>query len=134
MAILDDAVFDMGAVDYSAQVRELSIPQGTEGQDPTTFTVTARLVAAGLRTGSATISYNEGGTLGTALATLQATSARTAVVVIKADSGATSTTNPAFTFTGVLMTYEPVGGSVGDQRIGSATFELASAIVITTTP
>jgi len=132
MAVLDDAVFDLGAIDYSPQVRELSIPQGSETTDPTTFGATARLVAAGLRTGSATISYNEGGTLGTALATLQATSARTAVVVIKADSAATSTTNPAFTFTGMMASYEPLGGSVGDHRIGSATFELASAIVITT--
>ena len=66
MPALDDAVFDLDATDFSSAVRELAVPQGSEGQDPTTFGASARLVAAGLRTGSATITYNEGGALGTA--------------------------------------------------------------------
>ena len=132
MPVLDDAVFDLDATDFSSEVRELAVPQGSEGQDPTTFGASARLVAAGLRTGSATITYNEGGALGTALAVLQATDDREGVVIIKADSGSTSNTNPQFTFTGAMMSYEPLSGSVGDQRTGTATFELASAVVITT--
>lgn len=132
MAILDDALFNLGAVDYSAQVRELAVPQGSEGQDPTTFGASARLVAAGLRNGSCTITYNEGGTLGTALATLQATATREGAIIIRAIATAVSTVNPQFTFTGSMMGYEPISGSVGDQRTGTATFELASAVVITT--
>ena len=46
-------------------------------------------------------------------------------VVVKADSAATSATNPSFTMSSRLYTYSPLAGGVGDANTTSATFRHA---------
>jgi hypothetical protein len=43
-------------------------------------------------------------------------------VVVKADSGAVSSTNPSFTMSSKLYTYSPLSGGVGEANTTSATF------------
>jgi hypothetical protein len=52
----------------------------------------------------------------------------TAALVVKPTSGSVTGTNPSYSGTGILESYNPIGGSVGDQSMASATFQSASAL------
>jgi hypothetical protein len=52
----------------------------------------------------------------------------TTTLVVKPTSGSVSSTNPSYSGTGVLESYNPIGGSVGDQAMATASFQSASAL------
>ena len=52
----------------------------------------------------------------------------TAALVIKPVAASVSSTNPSYSCTGILESYNPVAGTVGDQALATATFASASAL------
>ena len=55
------------------------------------------------------------------------------VVVLKPVSGAVSATNPSFTLTGLLTSYNPIAGAVGDHARAPATIVPASGSLVRAT-
>ena len=54
---------------------------------------------------------------------------QTTVVSLKPTSAAVSATNPSYTMTMLLTTYNPISGSVGDLATASVTFAPSGAVV-----
>ena len=86
--------------------------------------------AAGLATWSVSVEFLQDYAASKVDATLQPLLGigTTAALVIKPTSGSVSATNPSYSGTGILESYNPVGGAVGDQAMASATFQSASAL------
>jgi hypothetical protein len=61
-------------------------------------------------------------------ATLSPLVGSTTTFVIKPTSGSVSATNPSWSGTGLLTSYDPLGGSVGDLHMTQAQFASAGAL------
>jgi len=71
---------------------------------------------------------------GKVYATLMAlwTARSTFTLVLKADAGATATTNPQFTVTVFIANMPVISGTRGDRHMTNVTFQPASALAIAT--
>jgi hypothetical protein len=130
--VLYDAFLSVGGTDLSDHVRSVTIDAGTTMQDDTAMGDTFQSNANGLATWSITVEFLQDYAASKVDATLYpllGPSATNAALVIRPASGSTATANPQWTGTGVLESYNPVAGSVGDQAMATATWQSASALV-----
>ena len=127
---LYDASVSVAGTDLSDHVRSVTIDAGQNMQDDTAMGDTFVSNAAGLATWSVTVEFLQD----YAACKVDATVApllgigNTAALVIKPTSGSVSATNPSYSGTGILESYNPVGGTVGDQAMATATFQSGSAL------
>ena len=120
--VLYDAFLSVGGTDLSDHVRSVTIDAGTTMQDDTAMGDTFQSNANGLATWSITVEFLQDYAASKVDATLYpllGPSATNAALVIRPASGST----------GVLESYNPVAGSVGDQAMATATWQSASALV-----
>lgn len=118
----------VGGVDLSDKVKSMTLNTGVETQDPSAMGVNTRLAIAGLGTWSVAVTFNQDFAAGEVDATLAPLVGPnlTAALVIRPDAGAKSATNPEYTGTAVISSYQPIGGSVGDLAVAPVTFVAAS--------
>ena len=128
--VLYDASVTVAGVDLSSYVRSVTVDAGQNMQDDTAMGDTFQSNAAGLATWSISVELLQDYAASKVDATLQPLLGigTTAALVIKPTSGSVSATNPSYSGTGILESYNPVGGAVGDQAMASATFQSASAL------
>jgi hypothetical protein len=128
--VLYDASVTVAGVDLSSYVRSVTVDAGQNMQDDTAMGDTFQSNAAGLATWSVSVEFLQDYAASKVDATLQPLLGigTTAALVIKPTSGSVSATNPSYSGTGILESYNPVGGAVGDQAMASATFQSASAL------
>ena len=128
--VLYDASVTVAGVDLSSYVRSVPVDAGQNMQDDTAMGDTFQSNAAGLATWSVSVEFLQDYAASKVDATLQPLLGigTTAALVIKPTSGSVSATNPSYSGTGILESYNPVGGAVGDQAMASATFQSASAL------
>ena len=128
--VLYDASGTVAGVDLSSYVRSVTVDAGQNMQDDTAMGDTFQSNAAGLATWSVSVEFLQDYAASKVDATLQPLLGigTTAALVIKPTSGSVSATNPSYSGTGILESYNPVGGAVGDQAMASATFQSASAL------
>ena len=128
--VLHDASVSIAGVDLSDHVRSVSIDAGQNMVDDTAMGDAFVSNAAGLATWSVSVELLQDYALSKVDATLQPLLGigTTAALVVKPTSGSVSSTNPSYSGTGILESYNPIGGSVGDQSMASATFQSASAL------
>lgn len=125
--VLDNASVSIGGTDISSSVRSVSLSFSVEKQDATAMGANTRKNLAGLKDVSVSMELNQDMVddgLDEDLWTLFDSRAATAVI-IKADAGATSASNPRYYGNAVITGYAPIGGSVGDTAVSS--LELAPA-------
>lgn len=127
MAAFKNAYLSVNGVDLSAFVRSVELPISREMLDGTTMGDDARVNEAGLE------SWNVPAELEQDIATVDATlfplvGAAAFTVIFKPDGATTSASNPSYTGQAVIESYQPFGGSVGDIRTCSVTFQCAGAI------
>tara|TARA_R110000765_G_scaffold350091_3_gene440170 strand:+ start:2189 stop:2605 length:417 start_codon:yes stop_codon:yes gene_type:complete len=130
--VLYDAYLTVGGNDLSNHVRSITIDAGTTMQDDTAMGDTFQSNAPGLATWSISVEFLQdyaAGEVDAALSPLLGVAATPAVLVIRPTSAAMGTANPRWTGTGVLESYSPVAGSVGDQAMASATWQAASVLL-----
>lgn len=128
--VLYDAYVSVAGVDLSDHVRSVTIDAGQNMVDDTAMGDTFVSNAAGLATWSVSIEFLQDYASSKVDATLEPLLGigNTAALVVRPTSSATSSTNPQYSGTGILDSYNPVGGSVGDQAMASASFQSASAL------
>tara|TARA_R110002051_G_scaffold34736_3_gene77163 strand:- start:8621 stop:9034 length:414 start_codon:yes stop_codon:yes gene_type:complete len=128
--VLYDASVVVQSVDLSDHVRSVTIDAGQAMQDDTAMGDTFQSNAAGLATWSISVEFLQDYATAKVDATLQPRLGigNTTTLVIKPASGSVSGTNPSYSGTGILESYNPVSGSVGDQSMATATFQSASAL------
>jgi len=121
------------ARDLSARVRSVTIDQNQAMQDDTAMGDTFTSSAVGLMSWSVTVEFvqdyiaDANNAVDATLSGLLAIG-KTTELVIKPTSGSVSATNPSWTGTAVLESYNPVSGTVGDEAMATATFQSAGAL------
>jgi len=128
--VLYDAFVSIAGVDLSDHVRSVTVDAGQNLADDTVMGDTFVSNTAGLATWSISVELLQDYASAKVDATLQPLLGigNTAALIVRPASGAKSGTNPEYTGTGILESYNPIGGAVGDQAMASATFQSASAL------
>ena len=128
--VLYDAYLSVAGVDLSDHVRSVTVDAGQNMADDTAMGDAFVSNTAGLATWSISVELLQDYASSKVDATLEPLLGigNTAALVVKPTSGSVSSTNPSYSGTGILESYNPIGGSVGDQAMASATFQSASAL------
>lgn len=87
-----------------------------------------REVAAGLKSGSLTLNFQQDFGAGSVDATLFPLLGTEGTVVIRPGSGTVSASNPAYSATVLISQYTPISGSVGDLQTFDVTLPTVGAI------
>ena len=128
--VLYDAYLSVAGVDLSDHVRSVTVDAGQNMADDTAMGDAFVSNSAGLATWSVSAEFLQDYASSKVDATLEPLLGigNTAALVVKPTSSSVSATNPSYSGTGILESYNPIGGSVGDQSMASATFQSASAL------
>ncbi len=113
----------LNAVDLSDHVQQISVHYEAEQQDDTAMGDTTRSNKPGLKVYGVDVTFFQDYTTGKVDATLfPLVGAAGVAIEVRSDAGARSVTNPAFTGTCTLQSYDPITGKVGDMQTTQAKF------------
>ncbi|MGA9851841.1 MAG: radical SAM protein [Gammaproteobacteria bacterium] len=115
--VLDNAQVLIDSVDLSAYVKQVSISYKAGALDNTAMGDTTKSSMGGLLDWSMSIDFFQDFGSETVDATLFPLIGTTTTIDVKAVSGARSATNPSFTGTCLVESYEPLSGSVGQEAM-----------------
>lgn len=127
ITVLTDAFVSVGGVNISDHVESVEVNMEAEDVDITAMGATARNHAPGLRNDSMTFNVFQdfaSGEIDATFSPLVGSAAGTAVIV-RPTSAATSSVNPAYSATMVLLGYQPLAGTVGEASQTSITMVCA---------
>jgi len=113
--VLTDASITINAVDLSDHSNQVSVSYEAESQDDTVFGDDTRSAIGGLKNWSMSITFLQDYASSQVDDTLFDIVGTTVALIVKPTSDAISTTNPAYTATGLIQSYSPMGQSVGDM-------------------
>lgn len=126
--VLLKVFLSVNAVDLSSKIRSINTPQGVERQDDTAMGGTTRSGAGGLLTWGFDVEFNQDFASGSVDATLAPIVGTVVAIEYRPSTDAVATTNPKWTGNGLIESYVPVAGSVGDQAIATLTVSAAGAL------
>lgn len=127
--VLTDCFVSLGGVDISTYVRSVSLPYGAEMLDDTTMGDTTRINKGGLKTWSIDIELQQDfadNLIDEILFPLVGTTFT--VIVRPVASSVVGVSNPNYTGTGILESYQPLGQSVGELTTSTITIQSAGAL------
>ena len=133
ITVLTDAFVSVGGTDISDHVESVEINMESEDVDITAMGATARNHAPGLRNDSMTFNVFQdfaSSSIDSVFSPLVGDAAGSAVIV-RPTSSATSSTNPAYSATMVLLGYMPLAGTVGEASQTSVSMVCAQGSSIT---
>jgi hypothetical protein len=113
--VLKDAFVSINSVNLSSYVTDVTLNYEAEIKDITAMGATSKAKIAGLKNASIDITFNQDFGASAVDATLFSLVGGSAVTVeVRPTSGSRSATNPGFTGSGIVVSYTPVAGRVGD--------------------
>jgi len=126
--VLKNAVVTINSVDLSDHISSVTVETTFDDVDVTSFGDTYKEILQGMGDATITCDFFQDFASGKVDATLNglATNGTTFPVTVKPTNAATSTTNPQYNMTGVLLTYNPIAGAVGAASTTSVTIRNAS--------
>lgn len=125
---LTDAFVSLGGTDISTYVRSVTLPYGAEMLDDTTMGDTTRINKGGLKTWQLDIELQQDFTDNLIDEILFPLVGTTFTVIVRPTSSAVGTSNPNYTGTGILESYQPFGQSVGDLATSTITIQSAGTL------
>lgn len=126
--VLTDAQFEWDSNDWSDHVRSVTVEYSAELQDDTVMGDDTRSMIGGLKDWSVTAEVLADEAANEPNAVLFADVGTTATILVRPTSSAVSTTNPNYTGTAILESYQPVQGTVGDMQTFTAVFRAAGTL------
>jgi hypothetical protein len=125
--VLTDASITIDSVDLSNHANRVEISSEKELQETTAFGSDSKEYLLGLGDGTMSFTFQQDYASGSVDDTLwDIHDAGTPVeIVVKPTSGAASASNPTYTMTGVLPTYTPLSGDVGQVSTIECQFQNA---------
>lgn len=123
--ILKNAHVSIGGVDLSDHVRQITLNYKSELQDDTAMGDNTRSRKGGLKDWDASIEFLQDYATGSVDATLFSNVGGAVAFVGNPDGSATSVSNPRYSGTGVLESYNPLSGTVGDLAMTTAQIQAA---------
>lgn len=126
--VLKNAVVVINGVDLSNRVSSVTIETEFDAQDATAMGGNYREIVQGMGDATMTFEVFQDFAAGNVDATLfpLSQSGATFLVQVKPTNGAISATNPEYQMTGVLLSYSPIDGAVGDLSTTSVEIQNAS--------
>lgn len=123
--ILRDCVISIDGVDLSDHASSVTVNSEKDDIDLTSFGNAYHVHGVGLGDASIEIDFFQDFGAASVHATLGPIydAAEAVQIIIKPTEAAVSATNPAITMDGLLMSYTPLGGSVGEASTMSVTFQ-----------
>ena len=126
--VLTNAFVSINSVNLSQFVKSVSISYKSEMQDDTAMGDTARSRIGSLKDYSLSIEFFQDYAAGAVDATLFGIVGSVVAIEVRGSSAAASATNPKYTGSAILETYQPVGGSVGDNLMAPVSMSGVGAL------
>lgn len=127
--VITSRYVSLNGTDISSSLSGASLELSVEEIDKTSLGSQGwREVAAGLKSGSVTLNFQQDFGASGVDATLYPLLGTEGTVVIRPTSGTISSTNPAFSAVCLISQYTPVMGSVGDLATFDVTFPTVGAV------
>ena len=126
--VFTDARVEINAVVLSDHVRSVTLDYSAELQDDTSMGDTTRERKGGLKDWSIEVDFFQDYAASEIDATLFGLVGSTFTVEVRPTSAARSATNPGFSGTGILESYQPVGGEIGTMQMAPITIQAAGAL------
>lgn len=127
--VLTDAFVSINAVDLSDHVNQVTLNYQAELQDSTTMGADTRERLGGLKDWSLEIDFYQDFDAAEVDATLFPLVGATFTAIVREDKTAgVSATNPNYSGTGILESYPPLGGSIGEMSASSVTIQAAGTL------
>jgi hypothetical protein len=123
--VFTDAYLTINGVDLSDHVAEVTLNHSAEMKDVTAMGDSTHVRLGGLKDWSLDVSFRQDFAAASVDATLFPLVGTTFAIELRPTSGAVSSTNPKYTGTGILESYSPLGGSVGDEAGAAVTIQAA---------
>lgn len=124
--VLTDAFVSINGVDLSDHVDTVTINHSADMQECTAMGDTTRERLGGLKDWSIDVEFFQDYAASNVDATLFPLIGTTFTVIVRpVNTGGVSTTNPNYTGTGILESYNPISGAVGDALKAPITIQAA---------
>lgn len=121
--VLKQCSLTVNSVDLSSYVTQIALNYAVDQVEVTAMGSGGHTFTGGIQNVSVDVTLNQDFAATKVAATLDALIGTTTTVVVKADSGAVSATNPSYTISNAfLAATQPVNGSVGDLASMSVSF------------
>jgi len=122
---LTDASVVINSVDLSDHVQSVELNYEADALEDTNMGDSTHIQLGGLKNWTMTIEFSQDFASSSVDATIFPLVGSTTTVTVKPTSGAVSSTNPSFSGTGLVRSYNPLSGSVGDKA--TCTVEIVAA-------
>ncbi len=127
--VLTNAFVSINSVDLSAQVRQLTLNYEAQMQEEQAMGDDSIVNIAGLKNWSLDITFKQDYAAANVDATMfPLVGAAAFPIILRPDAGVVSATNPQFTGNGVLATYPPISGAIGDLVEPAVTIQSAGTL------
>jgi hypothetical protein len=126
--VLTNAFVSLNSVNLSALVRSVTLNYAAQLQDDTAMGDTAVSRIGGLKDWSLEIEFFQDYDSSKVDATLFTLVGSTFAVEVRHSAASASATNPKYTGTGILESYQPVGGAVGENLMAPVTIQGVGAL------
>lgn len=126
--VLTNAFVSINSVNLSAYVKSVTLAYKSEMQDDTAMGDTARSRIGSLKDFTVSVEFFQDFVASAVDATLFGIVGSVVPIEIRGSAAAVSATNPKYTGSAILETYQPVGGSVGDNLMAPVTMSGVGAL------
>lgn len=126
--VLTDCSLVCNSVNLSAWVRSITLQYNADAVENTAMGDTSHTRLGGLKDWSVSVEFNQDYAAAAVDATLFPLVGSTFTFEGKPTSAAASATNPKFTGTALLESYQPINGSVGELNTASINLVAAGAL------
>ena len=121
--VLTNATITINAIDLSAKSNSVTLNYEIDSVEVTAFGDGGHKFTGGLQNNSIEVALMQDFATALTEATIFPLVGTTTTVVVKADSAATSATNPSYTITGAyLAAHTPVAGGIGELMMTTISF------------
>jgi hypothetical protein len=134
--VLTDARVTVNGVNLSDHCSSVTVETSKDEVDVTSFGAAFKTILAGLGDATITLSVFQDFAAGSVHATVWPlyTAGTTFPVTVRPTSAAESATNPTMTMTGIILSYNPLAGGVGEASSTDITIRNAANTGIVVTP
>src|SRR5258706_317447 len=127
--VLTNAMVLINAVDLSDHVKQVELSQSVDMQEVTAMGGDTKLTKPGLKDWSLKITFHQDYAAAKIDATISPLIGSTTSFEVRPVNAARSATNPGWTGTGAISSYNPVAGGVGDEQLAAVQIEASSSLV-----
>ena len=129
--VLTDAFVTFATLDISQYITSITLSSSLDVVETTGMSSTSRTRVAGLRDNQVTLEFNQdfaSSALESIVNGTTSTIGTAVTMVVKPVSGATTATNPSYTFSALVSEWQSLSGSIGDLATVSVTWPISGVI------